>query len=82
MVTCCIVLLIWTTVLPSLLIKIYQVKYSKLIFLAKYYPRTVAFTNQFLGGNFHDTGLNTNKTPSRVHNNFDQWIIYIYKCFK
>ena len=41
------------------------------IFIAKYFPRSVDFTKQFLGGNFHDTGLNTTKTPSRVHANYD-----------
>ena len=34
---------------------------------SKYYPRPEAFTDQFLGGQFKDTGLNTTKTPSRVH---------------
>jgi len=43
-----------------------------LILLAKYFPRPESFTNKFLGGNFNDTGLNTFKTPSRVHGNFDQ----------
>jgi hypothetical protein len=38
----------------------------------KYYPRPESFTDTFLGGNFNDTGLNTFKTPSRVHGNFDQ----------
>ena len=33
----------------------------------KYYPRPEAFTSTFLGGQFRDTGLNTTKTPSRVH---------------
>ena len=37
----------------------------------KYFPRPEAFTSQFLGGQFQDTGLNTTKTPSRVHSNFD-----------
>ena len=39
----------------------------------KYYPRPVSFTKTFLGGNYRDTGLNTFKTPNRVHHNFDQW---------
>ena len=38
----------------------------------KYYPRPEAFTDQFLGGQFKDTGLNTTKTMSRVHNALDQ----------
>ncbi len=38
----------------------------------KYYPRPESFTTTFLGGNFHDTGLNTFKTPSRVHATYDQ----------
>ena len=33
----------------------------------KYYPRPEAFTSTFLGGQYRDTGLNTSKTPSRVH---------------
>ena len=37
----------------------------------KYYPRPEAFTSTFLGGQFSDTGLNTQKTPSRTHNAFD-----------
>jgi hypothetical protein len=37
----------------------------------KYFPRPEAFTNQFLGGQFNDTGLNTTKTPSRVHTHYD-----------
>ena len=37
----------------------------------KYNPRPECFTNQFLGGNFNDTGLNTFKTPSRVHTTYD-----------
>ena len=38
----------------------------------KYFPRPEAFTNHFLGGQFSDTGLNTFKTPSRVHTTYDQ----------
>ena len=38
---------------------------------AKYFPRPEAFTDQFLGGQFKDTGLNTTKTPSRVHATLD-----------
>ena len=37
----------------------------------KYYPKNNQFTGTFLGGNFTDTGLNTVKTPSRVHYNYD-----------
>ena len=37
----------------------------------KYFPRPEAFTSTFLGGQFQDTGLNTNKTPSRVHSHYD-----------
>ena len=37
----------------------------------KYYPKNNEFTTGFLGGNFHDTGLNTFKTPHRVHKNYD-----------
>ena len=33
----------------------------------KYFPRPEAFTSTFLGGQFQDTGLNTTKTPHRVH---------------
>ncbi len=45
-----------------------EIEYSNLYnFIAKYYPRPENFTNTFLGGNFTDTGLNTFKTPSRVH---------------
>ena len=33
----------------------------------KYFPRPEAFTSTFLGGQFQDTGLNTNMTPHRVH---------------
>jgi hypothetical protein len=29
-----------------------------------------------LGGQFSDTGLNTFKTPSRVHTTYDQWPDY------
>ena len=32
----------------------------------KYYPRPEAFTSTFLGGQFHDTGLNTVSTKSRL----------------
>ena len=39
----------------------------------EYFPISTAFTKQFLGGNFSDTGLNTFKTPSRVHNLYDAW---------
>ena len=39
---------------------------------SKYFPRPEAFTTQFLGGQFSDTGLNCTKTPSRVHTNYDQ----------
>ena len=35
----------------------------------KYYPRPESFTTTFLGGNFHDTGLNTNATHFRVGGN-------------
>ena len=38
----------------------------------KYFPRPEAFTSTFLGGQFQDTGLNTYKTPSRVHTHYDQ----------
>jgi len=38
----------------------------------KYFPRPESFTNTFLGGNFNDTGLNTFKTPSRVHSTYGQ----------
>ena len=38
---------------------------------AKYFPRPEAFTDQFLGGQFKDTGLNTTATPSRVHATLD-----------
>lgn len=56
----------------NLLHKIYHVSlFLTYILIEKYYPRGVDFTKNFLGGNFHDTGLNTNKTPSRVHNNYD-----------
>ena len=37
----------------------------------KYFPRPEAFTSTFLGGQYRDTGLNTTKTPSRVHNSKD-----------
>ena len=33
----------------------------------KYFPRPEQFTSTFLGGQFQDTGLNTNLTPHRVH---------------
>ena len=33
----------------------------------KFFPRPEAFTSTFLGGQFSDTGLNTNMTPHRVH---------------
>ena len=33
----------------------------------KFFPRPEAFTSTFLGGQFQDTGLNTTKTPHRVH---------------
>ena len=33
----------------------------------KFFPRPEAFTATFLGGQFQDTGLNTNMTPHRVH---------------
>ena len=32
----------------------------------KYFPRPEAFTSTFLGGQFHDTGLNTVSTKSRT----------------
>lgn len=32
----------------------------------KFYPRPEAFTSTFLGGQFHDTGLNTVSTKSRL----------------
>ena len=38
----------------------------------KYYPRPESFTATFNGGNYIDTGLNTFKTPSRIHAEFDQ----------
>ena len=37
----------------------------------EYFPISTTFTKQFQGGNFSDTGLNTFKTPSRVHNAYD-----------
>ena len=53
--------------------KISQVSYLQSItIVAKYFPRPESYTDTFLGGNFNDTGLNTFKTPSRVHQNYDQ----------
>ena len=49
-----------------------SVKPSQQDLPTKYFPRPEAFTDQFLGGQFTDTGLNTFKTPSRVHANYDQ----------
>ena len=37
----------------------------------KYFPRPPKFTETFLGGQFADTGLNTHKTPHRVHGRYD-----------
>jgi hypothetical protein len=37
----------------------------------KYFPRPECFTETFNGGNYIDTGLNTFKTPSRIHAAFD-----------
>ena len=37
----------------------------------KYFPRPPKFTETFHGGQFTDTGLNTTKTPSRVHTTYD-----------
>ena len=39
---------------------------------SKYYPRPEQFSSTFNGGNFIDTGLNTFKTPSRIHDQFNQ----------
>ena len=39
---------------------------------SKYFPRPESFTGTFNGGNFIDTGLNTFKTPSRIHGTMDQ----------
>ena len=44
---------------------------SALDFPNKYFPKNNRFTGSFLGGNFADTGLNTHKTPSRIHKNYD-----------
>ena len=38
----------------------------------KFHPRNEIFTHTFVGERIPDTGLNTSKTPSRVHSNFDQ----------
>ena len=38
----------------------------------KYFPRPECFTGTFNGGTYIDTGLNTFKTPSKVHSNLDQ----------
>ncbi|CAI2381978.1 unnamed protein product [Moneuplotes crassus] len=46
-------------------------KPSELDLPKKYFPKDNKFTGMFLGGNFSDTGLNTFKTPSRVHKNYD-----------
>ena len=37
----------------------------------KYFPRPEAFTAQFLGGQFHDTGLHTASTKSRLPSTWD-----------
>ena len=37
----------------------------------KYYPRPEQFTANFLGGQFHDTGLNTVSTKSRLPSYWD-----------
>lgn len=38
----------------------------------KFHPRPESFTSTFLAGQYHDTGLNTFKTPSRFHATLDQ----------
>ena len=49
-----------------------KVKPSQWDMPEKYFPRSNIFTNSFVGGQIiPDTKLNTAKTPSRVHGEFD-----------
>ena len=44
----------------------------------KFFPRPEAFTSTFLGGQFHDTGLNTVSTKKRLPSYADPWIKWAF----